>query len=797
MAAEFFPLGFLFGLGNCFPIFTFLKLKGMINRRLSVSALILFFFLGDFFPSIAKVYFHSDFELGETYTQQEVKPGAKKIRLVPNHRLSEWPQTGGTGVIEGNLPAMQESFSYQSRKKDVLLGVSGITKRHEKNVDVRTTGFNEWESGAMNSHRGISFTKQNALFGNFSAQIDCHIDSAVDVSQSMPEGLENFAIRFSMLFSKDFFNYDSVNPPVLIFEARYKDYLFPHIQIQGTKGDSVFLALHSVMDDFQTVVRQEDFPRIFLAPGRKYCVEYGYKNNGPKEGHFTLLVNGRTQMVRQLRFITESLHHPNSFSIRKDKKHTGMFFVDEIALADTFPGMIPEKPAITFTRDTLFGPAFLDPAEGIPPAAAVWQINSVNSWVLPLFNSGEEKNHPKKMSALVHTVTLIPNDATTFTEKIPVGLKPGEPYFARVRYKNSSGNWSDWSTPVSFLGPSDIPPSVAALKGGAPEIVKIVLCDSGGTRPVKTLRRLKWYDLYVYLKDKKGWSNLGLLDVWISMDPENSLGNYQNRGGIFDPAESYIFNYTFYIDPNLFVRQKPMTDQWAGVTGIQGLYTGRMLPDEYQNKKEGFVKIRFRLLKEAKAGPLVIHATGGNQDSRVSPIFRQLYFLREDQDSMDSRWMQALIAGGIFGFAGVAFLIVFFRRRRHARLRLENGSDQPAEGPGIVPLDFNSPYDENIKKARDFILSNYHKPISPSDVAQAINVSPSWLSDFFKKGTGKTAIQYIHEVKIEHAKKLLQETKIGISEIAFQVGFDSDLHFRRVFHKIEKISPKEFRKKYQ
>jgi len=88
------------------------------------------------------------------------------------------------------------------------------------------------------------------------------------------------------------------------------------------------------------------------------------------------------------------------------------------------------------------------------------------------------------------------------------------------------------------------------------------------------------------------------------------------------------------------------------------------------------------------------------------------------------------------------------------------------------------------------------KPISLKDVAAGIFVTPNWLSIFFSKGSGKTVTSYINEVRIKHAKKLLEETKLSISEISFKVGFNNFNHFINTFRKAENIAPGKYRKKF-
>lgn len=112
----------------------------------------------------------------------------------------------------------------------------------------------------------------------------------------------------------------------------------------------------------------------------------------------------------------------------------------------------------------------------------------------------------------------------------------------------------------------------------------------------------------------------------------------------------------------------------------------------------------------------------------------------------------------------------------------------------IAPLSIKSGYKERIREARKHILEHYGESITPKDVARFLNISHNWLSILFRKGTGKTLIQYINEVRIEHAKKLLRETESSITEIALQVGYGNLNYFNKIFTKMEKKSPREFRK---
>lgn len=93
-----------------------------------------------------------------------------------------------------------------------------------------------------------------------------------------------------------------------------------------------------------------------------------------------------------------------------------------------------------------------------------------------------------------------------------------------------------------------------------------------------------------------------------------------------------------------------------------------------------------------------------------------------------------------------------------------------------------------------YIQENSHNPnISVGMIAQLYDMNDYELSKFFKKCTGERMIEYIHKVRINHAKQLLLETDLKIKEIAEKVGYyDSDSLIRN-FKKVTGITPGQFR----
>ena len=99
----------------------------------------------------------------------------------------------------------------------------------------------------------------------------------------------------------------------------------------------------------------------------------------------------------------------------------------------------------------------------------------------------------------------------------------------------------------------------------------------------------------------------------------------------------------------------------------------------------------------------------------------------------------------------------------------------------------------NITRARQFISERQGDDISLSDVAKGVNMSTFYFCKMFKKATGLTFTDYLSRVRIEKAKNLLLNPNLRVSEVAFEVGFQSLTHFNRVFKKLIGQSPTEYR----
>ena len=92
------------------------------------------------------------------------------------------------------------------------------------------------------------------------------------------------------------------------------------------------------------------------------------------------------------------------------------------------------------------------------------------------------------------------------------------------------------------------------------------------------------------------------------------------------------------------------------------------------------------------------------------------------------------------------------------------------------------PYRE-LSTPIDYIQAHFADALSVDELASACNLSVSALERRFKKHLGKTPHQYIIEVRLDHARRLLLETEIPVGTIALETGFADHSHFTRAFRK--------------
>jgi len=104
--------------------------------------------------------------------------------------------------------------------------------------------------------------------------------------------------------------------------------------------------------------------------------------------------------------------------------------------------------------------------------------------------------------------------------------------------------------------------------------------------------------------------------------------------------------------------------------------------------------------------------------------------------------------------------------------------------------------DEAVKSAQEYIELNYKDKITVDELCDLFGVGRRTFERRFKKATSNTIVEYIQRVKIEAAKKELEQGRKTVNEVMYDVGYTDTKAFRDVFKKIAGLSPVDYRNKY-
>jgi AraC-like DNA-binding protein len=103
---------------------------------------------------------------------------------------------------------------------------------------------------------------------------------------------------------------------------------------------------------------------------------------------------------------------------------------------------------------------------------------------------------------------------------------------------------------------------------------------------------------------------------------------------------------------------------------------------------------------------------------------------------------------------------------------------------------------ERINKVMNFLMDNYTQEINLQEIAALVNLNKSSFCRYFKTRTHKTCSQFINEIRIANACKLLINSNMTISEICYETGYNNISHFNRQFKRITGMTAREYAKKY-
>jgi transcriptional regulator GlxA family with amidase domain len=119
-----------------------------------------------------------------------------------------------------------------------------------------------------------------------------------------------------------------------------------------------------------------------------------------------------------------------------------------------------------------------------------------------------------------------------------------------------------------------------------------------------------------------------------------------------------------------------------------------------------------------------------------------------------------------------------------------------SQSPFIIFKGQKEHEDEPIRKAQEYIESNFRSKITVDQLASMLALSRRNLERRFKKATSNTVVEYIQRVKIEAAKLSLESSYENVNEVMYKVGYSDPKAFRTTFKRITGLSPVQYRNRF-
>ena len=119
----------------------------------------------------------------------------------------------------------------------------------------------------------------------------------------------------------------------------------------------------------------------------------------------------------------------------------------------------------------------------------------------------------------------------------------------------------------------------------------------------------------------------------------------------------------------------------------------------------------------------------------------------------------------------------------------------------LASVSYKNYHDEKdtarINAVYQFLIQNFNRIITLDEVAAICSMTPSAFSRYFKSRTQKPFINFLNELRIGHACKLLQNDQYTISDVCYECGYNNLTNFNKFFKSISGTTPLQYRKKYQ
>lgn len=133
-------------------------------------------------------------------------------------------------------------------------------------------------------------------------------------------------------------------------------------------------------------------------------------------------------------------------------------------------------------------------------------------------------------------------------------------------------------------------------------------------------------------------------------------------------------------------------------------------------------------------------------------------------------------------------------------LKILNTIAECTETFPIAHIDYvrvnNKTETDRINMIYDFVLKNFRKKINLEEVSDLVNMTPTSFSRYFKSRVNKSFSDYLKEVRIDYARKLINQNEMSINQVSYESGYNTLSNFNKQFKEITGQTPLHYRNEY-
>jgi AraC-like DNA-binding protein len=189
-------------------------------------------------------------------------------------------------------------------------------------------------------------------------------------------------------------------------------------------------------------------------------------------------------------------------------------------------------------------------------------------------------------------------------------------------------------------------------------------------------------------------------------------------------------------------------------------------------------------------------------------LFHEIFLKRTQLSSIRTLFEQSL-KGILFSKETIQSLAPKFKELEHKtgfdsvielmsilnELSLAEGS-RCLSGDKIYNADYIYMDSVRMEKLIDFMNANFNRPLRLGEAADLVGMAETAFSRFFKSKTGANFVDFLNDIRLGHASRLLVDTKDPITDIAAACGFTNISNFNRTFKREKGLTPKDFRARH-